>query len=47
MDNHDNKLSNSYEENPKLGPNHRYVKFLSNGLKASRRRLSSTYKSIT
>ena len=47
MDNHDNKLSNSYEENPKLGHNHRYVKFLSNGLKASRRRLSSTYKSIT
>ena len=35
MDNHDNKLSNSYEENPKLGHNHSNVKFLSNGLKAS------------
>ena len=31
MDNRD-KLSNSCVENPKLG--HRYVKFLSNGLKA-------------
>ena len=46
MDNHDNKLSNSCEENPKLGHNHRYVKFLSDGLRASRRGLSSTYKSI-
>ena len=46
MDNHDNKLNNSCEENPKLGHNHRYVKFLSDGLRASRRGLSSTYKSI-
>ena len=47
MDNHDSKLSNSCEETLKLGNNHRYVKFLSNGLKASRRGLFSTYKSIT
>ena len=46
MNNHDNKLSNSCEENPKLGHNHRYVKFLSDGLRASRRGLSSTNKSI-
>ena len=25
------KLSNNSEENPKLGPNYRYVRFLSNG----------------
>ena len=47
MDNDDNKLDNSCEENPKFGHNHRYVKNLSNGLKASRRGLSSTYKSFT
>ena len=44
MDNHD-KLSNSCVENPKLG--HRYLKFLSNGLKASRSGLSSANKSTT
>ena len=44
MDNHD-KLSNSCVENPKLG--HRYVKFLSNGLKASRSGFSSANTSST
>ena len=42
--NHNNKLSNSCEENAKLGYNHRYVTFLSNGLKATRSVLSSSYK---
>ena len=45
MNNHNNKLSNSCEENPKLGHNHRYVKFLSSGLKAGRSGLSFFYKS--
>ena len=44
MDNHNNKLRTSCEENPRLGHNHRYVKFLSNGLKATRSGLSSSYK---
>ena len=44
MDNHNNKLSNTCEENLKLGHNHRYVKCLSNELKASRSGLSSSYK---
>ena len=44
MDNHNNKLSNSCEENPRLGHKQRYVKFLSNGLKATRSGLSSSYK---
>ena len=39
---HDNKLSYNGEENPKLGHNHRYVKFLSNELKARRNRKSTT-----
>ena len=34
-DNRNNKLSYNSEENPNLGHDHRYVKFLSNGLKAS------------
>ena len=46
MDNHNNKLSNSCVENLKLGHNHRYVKFLSDGL-ASRCGLSSFIKSTT
>ena len=32
---HNNELSYNSDENPNLGHNHRYVKFLSNGLKAS------------
>ena len=44
MDNHNNKLSNSCEENQGLGHKQRYVKFLSNGLKATRSGLSSSYK---
>ena len=47
MDNHDNKLSNSRKKNPKLGHKHRYTKFLSNGLKASRSGLSFSKKSTT
>ena len=39
---HNNKLSYNSEENPKLGHNHRYVKFLSSGLKVSRSGLSSS-----
>ena len=31
MNNHNNKLSYNSDENPKLGHNYRYVKFLSNG----------------
>ena len=34
-DRHNNELSYNSDENPNLGNNHRYVKFLSNGLKAS------------
>ena len=34
-DSHKNQLSYNSDENPNLGHNHRYVKFLSNGLKAS------------
>ena len=34
-DSHNNELSYNSDENPNLGHNHRYVKFLSNGLKAS------------
>ena len=34
MNNRNNKLSNSCEENPELGHNHRYVEFLSDELKA-------------
>ena len=44
MDNHNNKLRTSCEENPTLGHNQRYVKFLSNGLKATRSGLPSSYK---
>ena len=44
MDNYNNKLSNSCEENPKLGHNHRSVKNLSYRLQASRSGLPSSYK---
>ena len=44
MDNHNNKLRTSCEENPRLGHNHRYVKSLSNRLKATRSGLSPSYK---
>ena len=43
---HKYKLSYNGEENPKLGYNHRYVKFLTNGLKASRNRKITTYSNI-
>ena len=33
MDNHNNKLTNSCKKNPRLGNKHRYITFLSNGLK--------------
>ena len=46
-DSHNNKPTYNNEENPKLGHNHRYVKFLSSGLKASRSELSSSYKITT
>ena len=41
-DNNNNKLSNSCKKNPRLGHKHRYVKFRSNGLKATRSGLSSS-----
>ena len=40
MENHNNKVSNSCKKNPRLTHKHRYVKFLSNGLMASRSGLS-------
>ena len=43
---HNNKLSYNGEESPKLGHNHRYAKFLSNGLKARRNRKSTTWCNI-
>ena len=45
MNKRNNKLSNSCEENPELGHNHRYVKFQSDELKANQSRSSSSYKS--
>ena len=40
--NHNNKPTYNSEENPKLGHNLGYVKFFSNGLKASRSGLCSS-----
>ena len=44
IDNQNSKLRTRCKENPTLGHNQRYIKFLTNGLKATRSGLPSSYK---